>query len=127
MDRIIPTVANCWSRCNSEILGDWLLLNVPLISNYFYRHSKNSYDHHFRHHWPHPEDPHQQPDQAVLRLHPEARPGVPPQPPDLPGVQPPVQRVQHDGRGGVPLLPGPETLLPLGLRHRPQHQQTPRQ
>ena len=23
VDRIIPTVANCWSRCTSEILGDW--------------------------------------------------------------------------------------------------------
>ena len=67
VDRIIPALADCWSRVMSELLGRNAIFYVlHLIDIFLYRDFENSDDSPVRYPRPHPEDPDQQSDQTLL-------------------------------------------------------------
>ena len=67
VDRIIPALADCWSKVMSELLGRNAIFYVlHLIDIFLYRDFENSDDSPVRYPRPHPEDPDQQSDQTLL-------------------------------------------------------------
>ena len=76
VDRIIPTLADCWSRVMSELLGrNLIIFSFVHLEIILYRHSENPHDSAVRYPRPHPEDPDQQSHQTRLGLCSEAGPG----------------------------------------------------